>query len=71
MNTAKDMKKVYEGTSTENLIKNLHRKQVALYHVRMERGYWAKKECARLEYLMNQIEDEIGRRVGGTYPFKG
>jgi len=71
MNAAKDMHKIYAQTSTEALIRNQMKKMVALYHVRMERGYWARKECARLEYLMAQIEDELARRVNGTYPFKG
>jgi len=63
MKVAKDMKKVYAGTSTINLIRNRNIKTRQLMRVRYERGYWAKKECARLEFLRDQIDDEIRRRA--------
>jgi len=71
MNAAKDMHKVYAQTTTEALIRNQMKKMHALYHVRMERGYWARKECARLEYLMHQIDQELERRVNELGYFKG
>jgi len=63
-NAAKDMQKIYAQTATVDLIKNRNKKTRELQRVRYERGYWARKECARLEYLRDQIDDEIRRRAG-------
>jgi len=63
MDAAKDMYKVYSRTSTIDLIKNRNRKTVALFKLSTSHGYWAKKECARLAYLISQIDAVIQSRV--------
>jgi len=63
MGAAKDMYKVYSRTSTIDLIKNRHRKTVELFRASQHSGYWFKKECARLEHLISQIDAEIQSRV--------
>jgi len=62
MNTAKDMWKVYSRTSTIDLIKNKHKKEVALYKLQNYDGYWAKKERARLHSMIFQITAVIEAR---------
>jgi len=63
MDTAKDMYKVYSRTSTIDLIKNRNRKTVELFRASQVRGYWAKKECARLSHMIKQIDAVIQSRV--------
>jgi len=63
MDTAKDMYKVYSKTSTIDLIKNRNRKTVELFRASTSSGYWAKKECARLEHMIRQIDAVIQSRV--------
>jgi len=63
MDAAKDMYKVYSRTSTEDLIKNRHKKLIAQYRLHDQHGYWAKKERARLQYLISQIDAVIQSRV--------
>jgi len=60
---AKDMSKVYAGTSTAALIKNRHGKAVAFYRLNAEDGYWAKKERARIMYMLKQIDAELEARA--------
>jgi len=62
MDTAKDMYKVYSRTSTLDLIKNRNRKYVAWRNLTHEKGYWAKKEQARLQHMINQIDAVIEAR---------
>jgi len=61
--TAKDMSKVYEKTPTIELIRNKGRKQLQLQKALMMGGYWAKKECARLEHMIDQIDAELACRA--------
>jgi len=63
MDTAKDMYLVYSKTSTMDLIKNKFRKQHELAKLSGFNSYWAKKEKARLEYLIKQIDAVIQSRV--------
>jgi len=59
---AKDMSKVYFKTATIDLIKNKGRKTLALMRARREGGYFAKKEIARLEYQIAQIDAVLASR---------
>jgi len=59
---AKDMSKVYRNTPTIDLIKNRGRKMLALMRAQQEWGYFAKKEVARLQYQIAQIDAEIAAR---------
>jgi len=63
MDAAKDMRKVYRNTSTEDLIRNKHRKQVELSKLRDFRSYWAKKDRARCAALIDQINAELEARA--------
>jgi len=63
MDTAKDMYLVYSKTATMDLIKNKFRKQHELAKLAGFNSYWAKKEKARLEYLIKQIDAVIQSRV--------
>jgi len=60
---AKDMAKVYRNTSTIELIRNKCRKQLELMKVANVHSYWARKEKARLEYLIKQIDVELAARA--------
>jgi len=60
---AKDMSKVYRNTTTEDLVRNRLRKQVELYHAARLPTYWAKKEVARLQHMINQIDIELAARA--------
>jgi len=60
---AKDMRKVYQNTSTADLIKNKHRKQVELAKLRDFRSYWAGKDRARCAALIDQINAELEARA--------
>jgi len=61
---AKDMSKVYAQTSTEALIQNLLRKTHQANKLHGEHGYWSKKELARLNHMIQQIDDELALRAG-------
>jgi len=63
MDTAKDMRKVYASTSTQDLIANKHKKQVELSKLHDFRSYWAKKDRARLAALIDQINAELEYRA--------
>jgi len=63
MDTAKDMYLVYSKTATVDLIKNKFRKQYELAKLAGLNSYWARKEKARLEYLIKQIDAVIQSRV--------
>jgi len=60
---AKDMSYVYSLITTEALIRNRHKKQVALYRLHGQTGYWAKKECARLNHMLAQLDAELAARA--------
>jgi len=60
---AKDMSKVYRNTPTADLIRNRNRKTVELFRVSKLTGYWAKKDCARLAHMINQIDVELESRA--------
>lgn len=62
MDTAKDMYKVYSKTATIDLIKNKGRKQLELMRLKNQHGYWVKKEVARLEHMIRQIDAVIEAR---------
>jgi len=64
---AKNMHKVYVNTPTINLIKNKGRKTLALMRARRQGGYLAKKEIARLEYQIAQIDAVLASR-GAQFP---
>jgi len=60
---AKDMEKVYFNTSTVDLLKNRSRKVVQLANLRKVDGYWCKKDIARLEHMINQIDAVLASRA--------
>lgn len=62
MGTAKDMYKAYSGTSTVDLIKNLNRKKAQLWKLGDLNGYWVKKERARLQAMITQLEAVLEAR---------
>jgi len=62
MEAAKDMYKVYSKTSTIDLIKNCSRKKAQLWRLGDLNGYWVKKERARLQAMITQIEAVIESR---------
>jgi len=62
VDTAKDMYKVYSRTPTIDLIKNRNRKSLELYRLKGQTGYWAKKDRARLEHMIRQIDAVIAAR---------
>jgi len=61
--TAKDMSKVYAKTSTLDLVRNQMLKRHALARVQGVPSYWAKKEVARLEHMIKQIDVELEARA--------
>jgi len=63
MDTAKDMYKVYAKTSTIDLLKNRARKVNQLRTMEKFTGYWTKKERARLEHMIKQIDAVIEMRA--------
>jgi len=63
MDTAKDMWKVYEKTSTVDLLKNRARKVNQLRTMEKFTGYWSKKEKARLAHMIDQIDAVIAARA--------
>lgn len=60
---AKDMSKVYRNTSTIDLIKNKGRKMRKLLQAQQYNTYFAKKDRARLQYQIDQIEAELEARA--------
>jgi len=62
MKVAKDMRKVYRNTPTMDLIRNCMLKQHQLSKVIGVPSYWAKKERARLEHMIAQINAELEAR---------
>jgi len=62
--TSKDMSKVYRNTSSPDLIKNRMKKRFRAENLKKEHGYWAKKEVARLENMIAQIDAELECRAG-------
>lgn len=62
MDTAKDMFTVYSKTSTIDLIRNKNKKQAELFKLKHITSYWAKKEKARLQHMINQIDAVIEAR---------
>lgn len=60
---AKDMSKVYRNTPTIDLIKNRGRKMCKLMIARQYNTYFAKKDRARLEYQIHQIDVELEARA--------
>jgi len=63
VNTAKDMSKVYRNTPTIDLIKNKGRKLRRLQKISGYNTYFAKKDRARLQYLLDQIDVELEARA--------
>lgn len=63
MKTAKNMEKVYLNTSTVDLIRNKGKKQCQLLKIQKMRGYWANKERARLNHMIQQIDAVIESRA--------
>jgi len=63
MNSAKDMSKVYRNTSSADLVRNRMKKQVEIYRAKKIPSYWAKKEVARLEHMIKQIDAELAARA--------
>jgi len=68
---AKDMSKVYRNTPTDNLKKNLGRKMHERNQLYGKSNYWAKKERARLDHMIMQLEAEITSRKLQMLLFKG
>jgi len=60
---AKDMSNVYRNTPTIDLIGNKGRKELALMRARRAGGYFGKKEVARLEYQIAQIDAVLASRA--------
>ena len=60
---AKDMAKVYFNTPTIDLIKNKGRKLRQLQSLSGYNGYFAKKDRARLQRLIDQIDAELACRA--------
>jgi len=60
---AKDMSKVYRNTSTIDLIKNKGRKLRKLQQAEQYNTHFAKKDRARLRYLIDQIDAELASRA--------
>jgi len=60
---AKDMSKVYRNTSSAELVRNRMKKTALLYRVKQMHTYWAKKEVARLEHMIKQIDVELAARA--------
>jgi len=58
----KDMKKVYAGFSTIDLIKLRGRKQLRLLQAKKLKGYFAAKEVRYWTEMIAQIDREIERR---------
>lgn len=63
MKTAKDMHKVYSGTSTVDLIKNKGRKLRKLHQLEQMDGYFVKKERIRLRHMIDQIDAVLEARA--------
>jgi len=63
MDTAKDMYKVYEKTSTVKLLINRSRKVNQLATLGKLDGYWVYKEKARLAHMISQIDAVIAARA--------
>lgn len=62
MDTAKDMYKVYSKTPTIDLIKNRNKKIAQLRRLHGVEGYFVKKERARLEHMIGNIDAVIESR---------
>jgi len=60
---AKDMSKVYRNTPTVDLIKNRQRKSYQAKQLHGVIGYWSRKELARLNYMISQIDAELEARA--------
>lgn len=60
---AKDMSSVYRNTPTIDLIKNKGRKMRQLLQARQYNTYFAKKDRARLQYMIDQIDAELDARA--------
>jgi len=63
MDHFRDMKKVYEKTSTIDLIKNRNNKIRKLQNLHHLRGYWVKKDRARLAHMIEQLDAVIAARA--------
>jgi len=61
--TAKDMSKVYRNTSTIDLIKNKGKKLRQLHKAQEYNTYFAKKDRARLQHMIDQIDVELAARA--------
>jgi len=61
--SAKDMSKVYRNTSTIDLIKNKGRKLRKLQNISGYNTYFAKKDRARLQHMIDQIDAELEARA--------
>jgi len=62
-NAAKDMSKVYRNTPTVDLIKNKGRKMRKLMQAQQYNTWFAKKDRARLQYQIDQIDAELESRA--------
>jgi len=62
MKHTKDMMRVYEKTSTIDLIKNRNRKVAQLNRLSGVGGYFVKKERSRLAHMIDQIDAVIEAR---------
>jgi len=63
MDGYRDMSHVYRQTKTFDLMSNLARKEVELYRLRKKPlTYWIKKDIARVEHYIRQIEAELRSR---------
>jgi len=63
MGISKDMRKVYQGTSTIDLIKNKGKKVRQLQKISGYNTYFAKKDRARLIDMIDQIDAELEARA--------
>jgi len=66
MDHFRDMQKVYEKTSTIDLIKNRNNKIRKLQNIQYLGGYWAKKDRARLAHMIDQLDAVIAARAAQT-----
>jgi len=63
MDHFRDMTKVYEKTSTIDLIKNRNNKMRKLQNLHHLGGYWVKKDRARLAHMIEQLDAVIAARA--------
>lgn len=58
----KDMRKVYAGFSTIDLIRLKMGKELRLMQAKQSKGYFAKKEVKYWSEMIAKIDEELARR---------